>query len=336
MQDSIQDSTRYVVSDLHYGSIMPGNRMEMMRDVFLIEKAKIEGGIYSNNLVLEGNTISIAKSVYARKSITIKEKNNNTKIKCNEFSSTVVAADSILSEAANTKLRFKSDIYTDKLNVSNAIVFGNVFANHAIIRNSIVLGGIFVKNKLDISDSIFSTFRVKETVLGKNLFMFFPVALSELKIDVKYPICAISFFNISKNIDKKINSGIIKLDNDDVFEVDENYWDDQKGDVDNKNQDEKSYQQKMFCLSIVERILDSKAIIEHFKFNKDFLESLMLSAHYSEDENQQKHEKPIEELENWLWDILNSKEKFENLTGSSNIKDLFSRFENDNNRKKPH
>ena len=58
--DSIQDSTRYVVSDTHDGSVLPGTRIEMWRDVYLLSGANVVGGVWCGSLTVSwgGSTSS--------------------------------------------------------------------------------------------------------------------------------------------------------------------------------------------------------------------------------------------------------------------------------------
>ena len=76
------------------------------------------------------------------------------------------------------------------------------------------------------------------------------------------------------------------------------------------------------------------SVIDNFEFNKNFLESLSLGAHYSRTEKPKQFDKPTEELEKWLWDILKSGGKLESLNGTINIKNLFEQCIKQNNIKK--
>lgn len=320
ISDSIQDSTRYIVSNVHHGSILPGNRMEMFRDVFLLTNAEIRGGIYSHNLLVEGSNITVDKSVFSAKSIIIKEVKPDIKLTGNRFNSTVVATDSILIENKVIKTKFKSDIYTNKLNISNTIVYGNIYSENAIIDNCIVLGGIFCSERLRISNSIYSTFRADSVNLGTNLYQLYPIALSRNQILMKNPIKAITFLNIYDSVSKNTDSGIIVLDQDDIFEVDEHY---PSGNGSKNNND---INNKLYCLSIAERILNTEKIIEHFRFNKVFLESLALESHLRNVDKNSDLLHPSGELDNYLWSILSGRDPLSEIKGSEEIETLFRRI----------
>lgn len=320
-RDSIQDSTRYVVSDLHHGSILPGKRSEMLRDVFLISGADIRGGVYAHELLVEGSNISVEKSVYTSKSIIFKDGKNKNNKSNNHFGSTVVASDSILMENKDIKNRFKSDIYCTKLNISNSIVYGNIFVNSAIISNSIILGGIFCRDNLKISNSIYSTFRANTVELGSNLHQLFPVALSQTPIELKSRIKTITFLNIFNKMEDNTGSGVVELDEDDIFEVDENFLAKEEYYTSNE-----SVKKKLYCLSIAERILNTEKIIEHFKQNKLFIESLALESHLKPDEKMDEYNKPLDELEKYLWSLLEGNQQLPSVEGVESIKTLFERM----------
>lgn len=320
--DSIQDSTRYVVSNLHHGSILPGSRAEMQRDVFLLSNAEIKGGIWANDLLVRGENIKVEKSIFTKRSLTIDDDDKGKKVKPIDFQSSVVASESIVRNDSQTPLKFQSDIYTNKLNISNAFVMGNIYADQAIIKNSIVLGGIYCKNSLNIGNSMFSTFRTNKVILGNNLYMFFPVALSEEPIEVKDPIKSLTFLNLFQSIKKVENTGIILLDNDDVFKVDENYLG--KNESEDKNELENYVEKDLYCLSLSERILNTNTLVEHLKFNKSFIEKIALSSHYKEETKTDVIDKPIEELEKILWDLLNSKKKLNEISSTTTIDKMFT------------
>lgn len=326
INDSIQDSTRYVVKDIHHGSIMPATRAEMKRDVFLLPGADIRGGIWANDLNIEGPKINVEEAVYSTNSIKIKgskdfKKGSKTKdLSLVTFRSSVSTADSIVVDKIDFKIRFMSDIYTHKINIKNSIVYGNIFSDSAIIDNSIVLGGVFCKDKLEISNSMVSTFRAKNVTLLENVYLFFPYAIADENIDLKEPIKAITFLNLYKDIKSKRKGmenfgGVIELDEDDIFST-------KAGKVLGFDDEEKDVK----LLSAAERILDISKVKKHFRYNKEFLEKIALRSHYKDEEMLESIEKPLLELEERLWNILKTK-KVNTIKGTTQIEDLFERKE---------
>lgn len=330
-QDSIQDSTRYVVSNIHHGSVLPGTRAEMSRNVYLLSKADIKGGVWANELTIKGSGISVKEAVYSRGPISIeasddKASKRNAK-KTVVFGSCVVSADSILVNQLPYKIRFMSDVYSEKINLTNSIVYGNVFANNAIIKNSIVLGGAFCKEKLEIENSMISTFRTKKVLLNENVFLFFPFALAETPITIKEPVKALTFLNMYKDLkknseskSKKKDGGVIYLDEDDIFEI---FPEESEKDKDIDGDSEGS--KKTYVLSGNERILDVIEVEKHFQYNRKFLENLTLGSHYDPSLKSEKFKQPLEELEKNLWDILGAHKEFTTIEGSSKMQELFER-----------
>jgi hypothetical protein len=324
-KDSIQDSTRYVVSEIHHGSILPGVRTELLRDVFLLSNADVRGGIWANDLIIKGTNVSVEESIYSRKTVTIKNADNPVNEKKINFSSTVVAKDSILVETKETKIRFGSEIYATKININNAFIVGNLYADMAVIRDSIILGGIFCKNKLEISNSMFATFRTKSVKLGKNLFIFFPVAISEEPFQVEYPIKALTFFNLLKTENQQDDSGYIILDNEDVFKLDDPKFE-KINEGESENSSAKAENSHLYCLSLTERILDSDKIINSFDWNKKFLEKLSLGSHYNPQIKYDRFTEPTEMLENVLFDILDGKIDMSRLNGTEELGNILNRI----------
>ncbi len=314
-QDNIQDSTRYIVSELHHGNVMPGNRSETLRDVYILSNAKIVGGIFAHELIIDGTNITVEKSVYAAKSLLIKNSSNNKNKKPIVFKSVVSASESLLVDCEQVKLKFFSDIYSKRINIKNAIIFGNIFVDDAIINNSIILGGIYCKNKLEISNSIYSTFRTGEVELGENLFQLFPIALAENPILINSPIKIITFLNILKPGSK--DSGIVELNGDDIFEVSNPPLpSDSKPEENNE---------RIYCLSLAERILNSHKIIQHFQFNKKLVEALALNSHLDNAYINENFKNSLEHLETYLWNILNGKKILTNIEGMESLNDIITK-----------
>jgi len=184
--DSIKDSTRYIVSTLHHGSILPGNRAEMWRSVFLESGANINGGIWGDNLTILGPDIFIDNSVFVRGYIQIK-KNKKIIEKGKEvtFNSVVSTNDSIVIEDCDFRTRFTSDIYAKKINLNKAIVYGNLYCKSAQIKNSIVLGGIYCEGELRINNSIVFTFDADSVKIGKDVFLLSPYGISTKPIELE-------------------------------------------------------------------------------------------------------------------------------------------------------
>ncbi len=321
-KDSVQDSTRYVVSEVHHGSVLPGTRMEMGRDVFLLSGADVRGGVWCGTLTVTGPNINVTDSVYCRGAIAINNNdgstNGNQDVK---FGSCVTSPDSLIMGELPFKVRFLSDIYTGQLNLSNAFVYGNIFTRQAIIRNSIVLGGIFCKGRLKIESSFISTFETGNVEIGKNVSIFFPSAIARKPIELQYPVRVLTFYNLHQLMKGEKDMGsTVNLDDNDIFKISL-----PKGS--SGEQGETNDYEDAYCLSITERILDSESVAKHLTYNRQFLKYLALGSNLDPSVKSSIFDKPMAELEKVLWETLDTK----NLKGTSNpsvsIEDLFKRFD---------
>jgi hypothetical protein len=319
--DSIQDSTRYVVSDVQYGNIMPGKKAEMWRNIFLLPGARIKGGIWGNDLVIEGPDVEIEKSVYLRGSITIKEASGNkSPNNCIDLKSNVISPDSLLIQQ-NTKFRsrFHADLYLGQVNLSNAIVYGNVYASSAILKNTVVLGGVYCKKSLDLENVVLFTFKCRELKIGQNVSLLAPFGFAESKFELNHPVKAITFFNFSENDKNDHPSGIIYLDNDDVFQIKHDRLFNKKVADTDKTDD-------VYVLSIAERILNSSEIIQAFQKNRKFIEYISLGSHLSKADSNKYLSENREELEKFLFRLTDNKNKQPELTGARKIQEMIEKF----------
>ena len=184
---------------------------------------------------------------------------------------------------------------------------------------------MFCQNKLEISNSIISTFRGKSVITRENVSLLFPSALAGEAIKIEYPIKALTFLNIFKTAeDGDNNDGIVVLDQQDVIRVKDTMpflSSEQQGKK--EDQEEKT----MYCLSIVGRILETKELEKHFLFNRRFLENLVLSSHLDPSAKENEFSRQVEEIEGKLWHILGQTEEFREVRGTSFMADLYRRSE---------
>jgi len=322
--DSIQDSTRYVVEDIHKGSIMPGNRAEMWRNIYLDSGAKILGGIWGGEIQISGGNVYIEDSIYIRGSINIKNENKESSQKDEvEFGSVVVSPESLFMENNAPRTRFNSDIYIGQLSLNNAIIYGNIYASNASLENCIVLGGVYCRGKLEISNSIVFMFKTKTLRLNENVSLLAPYSISEEKFEIEHPVKALTFFNLLN--DKNNNSGgAISLDDDDIFRVKYN-----EAEVDDEDNKELNLPPNVYILSIVERILNSTKIIEQFRKNKELIEFLAFGNNMLEEFSDKFKDFTRKDLEKSLWDIIDKGISKEDLNGSSGFDELVNLFKTD-------
>jgi len=315
--DSIQDSTRYLVKELHYGNIMPGNRKEILRDIFLQSGAYVKGGIYGSELLVNGTGITIDGAIYCKNNIRFDFTESKDK-KNVSFNSTVVCSGTLLVPGNGSKVRFLSDVYSGKINLKNCIVYGNVYATSATIENTIVLGGVYCKNDLKLKNSFVFTFRAGHCHLSDHVSILSPFGFAD-QISMESTINIFTFSSLF-NLDNKAKyNGNLKLDETDIYEIELE-----------KNEEfeesEEFERKKIQVLSVAERLLNTSEIIEHFKQNKKFIEFLSLNSHLSEEDRKSFVANNIEEIENELWQIIEKESDFSELNGSKSMDEMFKQY----------
>ena len=320
--DSIQDSTRYVVGTLHQGSILPGTRQELVRDVFLNENADVRGGIWCGALSVSGTNINVQGSVYCLGAASIDVEGDNPVSGDITFRACFTSADSLLIRRSPSKVRFFSDIYTDRLNLSNAFVYGNVHANDAVIRDSVILGGIFCDNNLTIENSFFSTFNVRHADIGRGSSMFLTYASASEGIELREPVQLLTFYSISRQLGG--NTGdVVLLDQHDVLTVNVDDI------LDRDDDDGTDEVQKIFCLSLMERVLDSAVLQEHLEYNKKFLGALSMRHNLTPEAQSRYFPGSLKELESVLWTVQSGNVKLSNERNSTDLAKFMDRFGTD-------
>lgn len=263
--DTVQDSTRVVVSGLRHGSILPGSRAEMWRDVYLNSGADLRGSVWGNRLSVQGPNVSIQDAVYVRGEIVV-EPSNDMETGQNgsvTFGGCVTTPDSLVIQKAPFRTRILGSVYSGVVNLSNTIVYGNVYARNALLRNTVVLGGVFCRNSLLLEDSIVSTFRSRQVQIQKGVTLLFPVAISEAPAIFSSPMQALPFFDLSDPEGKA--GGAVAMDARDMYPVQV------------RSDDGKASQ--IHLLSLDERVLEASTIMENFRRNQRFLEGLSLGTH---------------------------------------------------------
>lgn len=319
--DSIQDSTRYVVSDTHRGSILPGERREMGRDVFLLPTADVRGAVWSHELSVTGPDVQVAASVYAQGSITIEEEDEAVELPSNNspvtFGGSLTSAESLLMDTQEVKTRVLSDVYTKRANINRAFIFGNVYADGAVIRDSVVLGGIFCRGALDLSNSFVHTFQAHRATIGEEVSIFAPFAIAEDSMTLDAPVRSMTFADIFGDglEGAKSHGNVVYLDEDDLFDVN----------AATRPTEGDGAPSCQTVLSMTERILDSSLVQDRLQSNKELLRRLSLSRHIEGEEQ------IVRDLEEALWTtVRNPTSEDMSSRSSRSLEDLLSRFGLDN------
>lgn len=291
--DNIKDASRYVVNQLHHGGIAPGSRAEMWRDVFLDDGAIVKGSIFGNNLTVLNCGVEVEQSVYVRGElkVNLKKGKNSSDV---YFRSTVTSPDSLVVEGNEGRLHFDSDLYINKINLENAVVYGNLYCETGILKKCIVLGGVYCRKKLSIENSIVYTFDAGSIELKNNVSLLSPFGITDKPFKLTYPVKALTFFGLDEKYSKQ--SLVVALDDDDVFELMPSAMD--KADAVEKPGESK------YILSIVERVLNTTEIMQAFEYNKKVITLLALGKHLDPGYKTQLKAFKKEEIENKLWEIV--------------------------------
>ena len=291
-RDSIQDSTRYVVGGVHQGSVIPGTRMEMWRDVYLIGGADVRGGVFCGSLSVQGPNVSVSESVYCRGAARVTSGDNPDPAAAPvTFGSSFASPDSLVVEDDEFKVRFLADLNVGQLNLANAFVYGNVFADRAVIRNSIVLGGIFCKNRLVMENSMASTFDAGRVQIGEGNYLLLPYAVARREMDMRAPVTALTFYSLYRQ--PRGGAGeTVALDNRDIVKLDI------------PADSDEGEPRRIYCLSMLDRLLDSQPLANHLVMNRKLIERLVLQDKMAPGAQSETFKESVAELEALLWDTL--------------------------------
>lgn len=308
--DSIQDTTRVVLSECRRGGIVPNSRSEMWRDIYLLPGTDLHGGIFGNRLSVEGPDVSVSEAVYVRGEVHVSAAATAASGAKNvTFGSCITAGDSIRVDRAAFRTRFRSNLYTSSVNLRNAVVYGNIYARNAVIRDSVVFGGVYCRDSLTIENCVVATFRSKQARLKKNVFLLFPLAISEEKLEIEHPVRALSFANLRQ---PKGNDPlpVIELDEADVYRLFE-------------TADEHT-QRQVTVLSGVQRLLSAAALVGDFRSNRALLELVSMADHAAEEVRAAGLESTTRQLEDSMFGVL-EQPRVSEITGYTTVADLLRR-----------
>lgn len=211
----IQNDQVFMLNDEVYSNdIIPSLKNEMWRNVDLMGEVQIKGAIFGKNLIIDTKDIFIEKAVYVEDSISINGLENSKLW----FNSVVNANNSILvNDNSKTRIRFSNNIKSQVLNISNSIIYGNIYCNEAILNNCVVIGAVFAKNRIELKNSIVGTYKCLNIDLYGNIGIIFPFALSNNEPTVNGNIYNVFPKSFSKN--KMI--GIYEIDNQEIYRINE-------------------------------------------------------------------------------------------------------------------
>lgn len=310
MSTTEQDSTRVAISGVRRGGVIPSNRSEMWRDVFLSSGADVRGSIWGNRLIVEGPGIRVDGSVYVRGEITVTSDSASPGNRRGvTFGSTTTCGGSLVVEGRDSRTRFLSSAYAGIARLSNAIVYGNLYARSAVIRDSVIVGGVFCQESVVLENCIVATFRARAAKLGNDVLMLFPVAVADERIEMSAPVHAVSFLKLARQAGAHTHEGgVIRLTEDDVYVLP--FSDNEQGTAQ--------------VLSLGHRVGDTYEVMRAFRENRRIIEYLELADHLPDGERKKVRGPALTQFETQLLGLLSAQDISE-VTGSSSIIDLVAR-----------
>lgn len=273
--ERVEDTTRVVVDQRHRGGVIPGNRSEMWRDVFLVPGAAVEGPVWADRLQVEGPRVSIGESVYARGGILVERDEEVTPDTDDAvtFESSVTTPESLTVRNTGFRTRIRSNVYAGTVHLENCVVYGNLYADRAVVRNSLVLGGVYSGGELSVEGSVLATFDVAAAEIGPGTSLLFPVALTTQAPDLDHPVRVLCFYNLAELMEgvDDVHGGTVALGPDDIHPIDLPDRSDREG------------RETVHALTLNRRLLDVHDLEANLRTNRKVLEELALLDHLPED-----------------------------------------------------
>ncbi len=209
----IQNDQKFMLRDEEYNyGVMPSKRTEMWREIELEGNIKINGGIFGKSLEIDPAFIFVRDAVFVLNHIKI----NGGKSGTIWFNSVVNSEHSILLENNNIYSRFRADLRTLHLNITNAFIYGNVYCKNAIIKNSVVLGTVFTDNDLTLHNSIVGSFHTHNLKINGKIGLIFPFGITSVLSEIEAEIYYMLLSPIT-NDDFGVN--VIPFFQDDIYKI---------------------------------------------------------------------------------------------------------------------
>jgi len=213
----IQNDSLFILQDeLYEDSIIPNKVKQLNRDVKIFNNVELKGGIFANNIEIDPGDVYVGKSCYAFDSILITPQKYKGEVWMNSLVSSKNSLVAIGKK--NTRVRFANSIQSEKINLTDVVVYGDIFCSDALINNSVILGTVYCKDKLEVCNSIVGSFQVSEykqtgAVGTLDGIVFFR----------KKPVLSNDFFNLSLiEFNGKKQNSIFKISPNELRKVHDN------------------------------------------------------------------------------------------------------------------
>lgn len=316
-RDRVEDTTRVVVDGEHHGGVLPGNRAEIWRDVYLLPGADVAGPVWADRVEVRGPGVAVGESVYARGGIRLRredaEAHGDGAV---TFGSTVTTPESLVARDVDFRTRFRSNLYADTVHLEKCVVYGNVYAERAVLRDCVVLGGVYSEGALSVSRSVLATFDVGAAEVRGPLSLLFPVAIASEPFTLEAPVRVLCFFDLEELLAgvEDVRGGTVVLDAGDVHRIE---LPRRSGGND---------RERVHALSLNHRILDTHDLEETFRTNRRVLEEVALADHLPRARRRAAMEDEVSSIERGLLDLAAAPE-LPRVEGSSGLEEIARRPE---------
>ena len=306
----IQNDQKIMLEDeIYENAIIPSQRSEMWRDVDLAGEVCLNGGIFGEHLSVNARFVFVRDAVFCRKDAELTGSSSKSKT---WFNSVVTAGHSILTRNPKARTRFSSDVKAKILNLSNTIVYGNVFCDEIELEDSIILGGVYAAKNLKVKDSIVGTFQTARLAMKGNLAILFPFSITEGDAKIEGRL-----YNLLAPPFKEKRTGIFEMDEKDVFTL--------------SLEDSESKRSTVRIISPSFRIFD---LTEYQNIIRENLERIHEILEYH-DKQVQKKDRELDEFEQLLFSVIENQFKTKAQIPASRFMDIeeetlkeFPRLEN--------
>jgi len=315
----VNDQRLLLSDNLVKSSILPRASSELERDVIIQGDSIVEGAVYARYFEVQKGKLEVKGAVFTQIELHV---NNDAKGSAT-FHKAVGSADSIVSLAPGYRVIFQADVNAKHVKLRNTFVAGSIFADEIILEDCIVIGGVFASLNLEISNSIIGTFNSPLVRVSKTIHLLLPSAFTVEKINVipgteMYNLSLADLGSLFKGKEQFNNSGKIKMS----FDADE-----LKSVL--RSQDT---QQIIRSYSVIGKVLAAD-LLDMDKFNNHFLltaaslgTQLLKTYDLGSENGNEGKSLTIENISNFLFDILLGKIDIQEISGEFSMKDIVDKF----------
>ena len=156
------------------GGILPESARELGRTVAVKKNVVVEGGVYAERLEIDDGPTEFRNAVYVNKELHIKTSARERIV----FRKAVASADTVAAFVTSGRVLFGADINADVIRLKNCYVGGSVYGGNVELENCVIVGGAFSSGKLSLSNVMVGTFHAPDVSLYGTNYLLYPTAFS--------------------------------------------------------------------------------------------------------------------------------------------------------------